>query len=189
MAMEPVPPEVLAGLVDASVAEVDACLEDLVARYDAEHHGFVLAHVAGGYRYQTAPDLAEHVERFLNRGVSARLSTAALETLAIVAYRQPVSRAQIAALRGVAVDGVTRLLEQRGYIEVVGRAEGPGQPSLYGTTARFLERLGLGSLSDLPPVEQLLPDAETARQIEDALASGAGAGPGGAGPGAAADGT
>ena len=89
-----------------------------------------------------------------------------LETLAFVAYRQPVSRGQISSLRGVNVDGVTRLLEQRGYIEVVGRAEGPGQPVLFGTTDLFLERLGLNSLKQLPPVEDFLPGPEVAGAFE-----------------------
>ena len=112
------------------------------------------------------------VQRFASRDLSARLSTAALETLAIVAYRQPVSRAQMAALRGVNVDGVTRLLEQRGYIEAVGRADGPGQPILYGTTEVFLDRLGLSSLEQLPRPENLLPDADEANQLaEDLLGS------------------
>ena len=110
--------------------------------------------------------MAPYVERFANRDVSHRLSTAALETLAIVAYRQPVSRGQISSLRGVNVDGVTRLLEQRGYIEVVGRADGPGQPALYGTTDLFLERLGLDSLAQLPPVEDFLPGPEVAGEFE-----------------------
>lgn len=176
VAIEPVPPTVLAELLDVTAAEIQACCAELAAAYRAEGRGFVLAHVAGGYRYQTAPEAAGHVERFVNRGVSARLSTAALETLAIVAYRQPVSRAQIAALRGVNVDGVSRMLEQRGYIEVVGRAEGPGQPVLYGTTALFLERLGLASLSDLPPIETLLPGPEAASAIDHDLAAGSMAG-------------
>ena len=124
------------------------------------------ARIAGGARLQTHPDLAPYVERFANRDVSHRLSTAALETLAIVAYRQPVSRGQISSLRGVNVDGVTRLLEQRGYIEVVGRADGPGQPVLFGTTDLFLERLGLNSLDQLPPVEDFLPGPEVAGEFE-----------------------
>ena len=113
-----------------------------------------------GTATRPAPSSAPYVERFANREVSHRLSTAALETLAIVAYRQPVSRAQISTLRGVNVDGVVRLLEQRGYIEAVGRAEGPGQPVLYGTTELFLERLGLDTLGELPPVEDFLPGPE-----------------------------
>ncbi len=125
---------------------VEEVLGELALSYERERRGFVLARIAGGARLQTHPDLAPYVERFANREVSHRLSTAALETLAIVAYRQPVSRGQISALRGVNVDGVTRLLEQRGYIAVVGHAEGPGQPALFGTTDLFLERLGLDSL-------------------------------------------
>jgi segregation and condensation protein B len=125
---------------------------------------------------QTHPDLAPYVERFANREVSHRLSTAALETLAIVAYRQPVSRGQISALRGVNVDGVTRLLEQRGYIEVVGHAEGPGQPALFGTTDLFLERLGLDSLAQLPAVEDFLPGPEVAGDLESEMRSALGLG-------------
>ena len=101
--------------------------------------------------------------------MSHRLSAAALETLAIVAYRQPVSRSQVSALRGVNVDGVVRLLEQRGYIEERGRAEGPGQPILYGTTEIFLDRLGLASLGELPPIESFLPNLDAARTIADSF--------------------
>ena len=122
--------------------------------------------MAGGYRLQTHPDLAPHVERFANRGISTGSPPRPSRRLAIVAYRQPVSRAQIAALRGVNVDGVVRLLEQRGYIEPVGRAPGPGQPVLYGTTELFLERLGLHRIEHLPPVEDLLPGPEVAAELE-----------------------
>jgi len=169
VAVEPVPPGLLAELVEEPVERVEAACERLAAAYRDEGRGFVLARVAGGYRFQTHPELAPYVERFANRDVSHRLSTAALETLAIVAYRQPVSRAQIAALRGVNADGVVRLLEQRGYIAAVGRAEGPGLPILYGTTDLFLERLGLDNLSQLPPVEDFLPGAEVAAELEDGL--------------------
>ncbi len=134
-----------------------------------EGRGFELVRIAGGYRIQTHPDLAPYVERFANEGVSSRLSAAALETLAIVAYKQPVSRAQIAALRGVNVDGVVRLLEQRGYIAAVGRAPGPGQAVLYGTTDAFLERLGLDRLDQLPPVEDLLPGPEALAELEEQM--------------------
>ena len=106
--------------------------------------------VAGGWRFQSHPDLAPYVERFVLEGQSARLSGAALETLAIVAYKQPVSRAQVAAIRGVNVDGVMRTLHQRGFIAEVGKDPGPGQAVLFGTTALFLERLGLNALDQLP---------------------------------------
>jgi segregation and condensation protein B len=172
-AVEPVPPGMLAELLEVSAERIEAACAELAAGYEADRRGFVLARVAGGYRYQTHPDLAPFVERFAMEGVSTRLSSAALETLAIVAYRQPVSRAQIAALRGVNVDGVVRLLEQRGYIAAVGHAPGPGQPVLYGTTSAFLERLGLFSLDDLPAVEELLPGPEVVEQIEERLRPGA----------------
>ena len=97
------------------------------------------------------------------------LADAALETLAIIAYRQPVSRAQITALRGVNVDGVVRLLEQRGYIEEKGRAPGPGLPILYGTTELFLDRMGLAAIRDLPPIEEFMPPVETAQELADEL--------------------
>ena len=120
---------------------------------------------------QSSPEVAAWVAKFANRDVSHRLSSAALETLAIIAYRQPVSRAQISALRGVNVDGVVRLLEQRGYIEELGRAPGPGQPILYGTTELFLDRMGLATLEDLPPIEEFMPPIETANSLADELAA------------------
>jgi segregation and condensation protein B len=166
VAVEPLAPQLLAELLEEPVERVDGVLDAVAQSYAREGRGFVLARIAGGARLQTHPDLASYVERFANRDVSHRLSTAALETLAIVAYRQPVSRGQISSLRGVNVDGVSRLLEQRGYIEVVGRADGPGQPVLFGTTDLFLERLGLDSLAQLPPVEDFLPGPEVAGEFE-----------------------
>jgi len=171
-AVEPVPGSLLAELLELPVEQVTWACKELAAAYQQEGHGFVLACVAGGWRFQTHPDMAPFVERFAMEGVSARLSAAALETLAIVAYKQPVSRGQIAALRGVNVDGVVRLLHQRGYITAVGQAPGPGQPVLYGTTAAFLEKLGLASLDDLPPVEDLIPGAETMERLEEQLRPG-----------------
>jgi segregation and condensation protein B len=166
VAVEPVLPGLLAELLEEPVERVEESLTTLADSYVSQGRGFVLSRIAGGARLQTHPDLSPYVERFANRDVSHRLSTAALETLAIVAYRQPVSRGQISSLRGVNVDGVTRLLEQRGYIDVVGRADGPGQPALYGTTDLFLERLGLDSLEQLPPVEDFLPGPEVAGEFE-----------------------
>lgn len=166
VAVEPVPTGLLAELLEVPAERVEVTLRELADSYEESGRGFVLARIAGGARLQTHPDQAPYVERFANRDVSHRLSTAALETLAIVAYRQPISRGQISSLRGVNVDGVTRLLEQRGYIEVVGRAEGPGQPVLFGTTDLFLERLGLDSLQQLPPVEDFLPGPEVAEELE-----------------------
>ena len=126
VADEPVEPGLLAQLLEVSPARVEEMCAELAAAYDAEDRGFVLVRVAGGYRFQSHPDLAPYVERFVLEGQSARLSAAALETLAIVAYKQPVSRAQVSAIRGVNVDGVMRTLQQRGYVEEVGRDPGPG---------------------------------------------------------------
>jgi segregation and condensation protein B len=176
VAVEPVAPSLLAELFEEPVERVDETLRELAQTYERDGRGFVLARIAGGARLQTHPDQAAYVERFANREVSHRLSTAALETLAIVAYRQPVSRGQISALRGVNVDGVTRLLEQRGYIEAVGRAEGPGQPVLFGTTDLFLERLGLDSVEQLPPVEDFLPGPDVAAEFEFDLQASLGIG-------------
>src|ERR1700722_5200525 len=169
VAVEPIAPQLLAELVEVVLTE-------LAQSYEREQRGFVLARIAGGARLQTHPDMAPYVERFANREVSHRLSTAPLETLPIVAYRQPVSRGQISALRGVNVDGVSRLLEQRGYIEVVGHADGPGQPALFGTTDLFLERLGLDSLEQLPAVEDFLPGPDVAGDLERDLQSALGLG-------------
>src|ERR1700722_1454480 len=172
-AVEPGLPTLLAEVLELPVDKVEADCAELAARYEADGHGFVLIKVAGGYRYQTHIEMAPFVERFAMEGVSSRLSSAALEKLAIVAYKQPVSRAQVAALRGVNVDGVVRLLEQRGYITIVGQAPGPGLPHLYGTTAAFLEKLGLAGLDQLPPVEDLLPGPEVVEELEERLRPGA----------------
>jgi segregation and condensation protein B len=141
----------------------------LAEAYEADDRGFVLKRVAGGYRFQSHPDLAPYVERFVLEGQSSRLSAAALETLAIVAYKQPVSRAQMAAIRGVNVDAVARTLQHRGYIAEVGRDPGPGQAVLYGTTTLFLERLGIDSLDDLPPLAGFVPGPEMVETLERGL--------------------
>jgi segregation and condensation protein B len=169
VAVEPVPAGLLAELLELPVERIDPLCDELAESCRTGGRGFDVVRIAGGFRIQSHPDLASYVERFANVGVSSRLSAAALETLAIVAYKQPVSRAQIAALRGVNVDGVVRLLEHRGYIAAVGRAPGPGQAVLYATTEAFLERLGLDRLDQLPPVEDLLPGPETLADLEDQM--------------------
>lgn len=169
VADEPLPPQLLAQLLEVPVVTVEALCRDLAAEYEAEGRGFVLARVAGGYRYQTHPDQAPYIERFVLEGQSARMSNAALETLAIVAYKQPLSRMQVAAIRGVNVDGVMRTLQQRGYIDEVGRDPGPGNAILYGTTQLFLERLGLDSLQQLPPLGQFVPGADVVEALEHTL--------------------
>jgi segregation and condensation protein B len=169
IAEEPVPPTLLAQLLEITPAEVDEICADLAVSFDAEDRGFVIVKVAGGYRYQSHPDLAPYVERFVLEGQSARLSAAALETLAIVAYKQPVSRSQVSAIRGVNVDGVVRTLQVRGYIDEVARDPGPGQAVLYGTTPLFLERLGLNSLDELPALGDFVPGADVVEALERGL--------------------
>ena len=169
VAEEPVPPELLAQLVGTSVAEAEQVCEELAAEYELQGRGFVLARVAGGFRYQTATDQAPYVERLVLEGQSSRLSSVALETLAVVAYKQPVSRNQIAAIRGVNVDGVMRTLQQRGYVDEVARDPGPGQAVLYGTTPTFLERLGLDSIDELPPLGDFFPDRGVVETLERGL--------------------
>jgi len=171
-ATEPVPSSLLAELLEVPAEAVDALCAELAASYAASRRGFELVQVAGGWRFQSHPDMAGFVEQFVLEGVSTRLSAAALETLAIVAYKQPVSRAQVAAIRGVNVDGVIKLLVQRGYIEEVGRDSGPGQAILYGTTPAFLEKLGLARLSDLPPLADFVPGPELAEALEEGLRPG-----------------
>src|SRR5271167_3274906 len=127
---QPVDPGLLAQLLEVSPGRVEEMCQDLAARYEADDRGFQLVRVAGGYRFQSHPDQAPYVERFVLEGQSARLSAAALETLAIVAYKQPVSRAQVAAIRGVNADAVIRTLQTRGFIQEVGHDPGPGQASL-----------------------------------------------------------
>jgi segregation and condensation protein B len=169
VADEPAEPAALAQLLEVAPARVEELCIELAAHYVEEQHGFVLVKVAGGWRFQTAPDLAAYVERFALEGQSARMSAAALETLAIVAYKQPLSRAQIGAIRGVNVDGVMRTLQQRGYIEEVARDPGPGQAVLFGTTTLFLEKLGISSLDDLPPLGEFVPSAEVVEALEQGL--------------------
>jgi segregation and condensation protein B len=170
--LEPISSEELADVVDADAELVTDTLRALRDEFSRDRRGFQIAELASGWVMQSSPDVAQWVTKFANRDVSHRLSSAALETLAIIAYRQPVSRAQITALRGVNVDGVSRLLEQRGYIEEKGRAGGPGQPILYGTTELFLDRMGLATIRDLPPIEEFMPPIEIANELVDEMAYG-----------------
>ncbi len=170
VALEPISVEELADVAEEDATVVRDALGQLREEALRERRGFVYTELASGWVMQSSPDVAGAVTRFANRDVSHRLSSAALETLAIIAYRQPISRSQISALRGVNVDGVSRLLEQRGYIEERGRASGPGQPVLYGTTELFLDRLGLASLDQLPPIEDFMPEVGVAREIAAELA-------------------
>ncbi len=169
VADQPGDPRLLAQLLEVSVELVDELCHELAGEYRDQDRGFELVRVAGGWRYQSVGDLAPYVERFVLSGQSARLSAAALETLAIVAYKQPISRAQVGAIRGVNVDGVMRTLAQRGYIAELARDPGPGQALLYGTTSLFLERLGLDSLDELPALGEFVPDSAVVEALEAGL--------------------
>ena len=169
LAEEPVSEAVLAAVLETSAERVRAACEALAQSYESQGRGFVLARVAGGYRFQTAPAQDAYVERFVREGHSGRLSAAALETLAVVAYKQPVSRHQVAEIRGVNVDGVMRTLRRRGYIDEIARAPGPGQAVLFGTTSQFLEHLGLDSLDELPALSEFVPDAAEVEAMENRL--------------------
>jgi segregation and condensation protein B len=156
VADEPVPLVVLAQVLERPRNEVAAALHDLAAEYAAEGRGFDLREVAGGWRFYTREDCAPLVERFVSDGQEVRLTQAALETLAVVAYRQPVSRVRVSAVRGVNCDSVMRTLVLRGLVEEAGTDKETGA-ILYRTTAYFLERLGLASLEDLPELAPFLP--------------------------------
>jgi segregation and condensation protein B len=158
VADEPVPATTLAELVGARLTQVEALLIDLAGECAGQGRGFVLRAVAGGWRLYTHPATREVIDAYLRAGQQSRLTRAALETLAVIAYRQPVTRHQVAAVRGVNVDGVFRTLAGRGLIYEVGHEEGPGQAALYATTPAFLEQLGLNSLDQLPPIKDYLPD-------------------------------
>jgi segregation and condensation protein B len=172
VATEPVTTQLLSELLEITIERVDELCAAIASSYEEDERGFELARIAGGYRFQSHPAYRGYVERFILDDVPGRLSPAALETLAIVAYKQPISRAQIAQIRGVNADGVIRLLTQRGYVETVGRDDGPGQAILFGTGQLFLERLGLDTLSELPPLEAFVPDVSTVEFLEQALRPG-----------------
>lgn len=168
-ATDPVEPGFLAQLVELPVARIEALCRELADEYEDAGRGFALTKVAGGYRFQTHPDMAPYVERFVLEGQHARLSAPAFETLAIIAYKQPISRAQISAIRGVDVESVLGTLLRRGYVQEVGRDPGPGQAVMYGTTREFLERLGLDSLDDLPPLGDFVPAPDVVDALERGL--------------------
>ena len=168
-AIEPIEPQLLAQLTETPVDEIEALCTELHDEYERDGRGFTLVKIAGGYRYQTHADMAPYIERFVLDGQSARLSGPALETLAIIAYKQPVSRAQLSAIRGVNVESTIATLIQRGYVAELGHDPGPGQAILYGTTTRFLEQVGLDSLQELPPLAGFVPEPEVVEALERGL--------------------
>ncbi|WP_019145870.1 SMC-Scp complex subunit ScpB [Aeromicrobium massiliense] len=157
----------LAQAVGHPPKDVEQALARLAAEYDEQGRGFELRRVAGGWRFYTREAFAPAVERFVLDGQQARLTQAALETMAVVAYRQPVSRSRVSAIRGVNVDGVMRTLVTRGFVEEVGHDPETGAV-LYGTSAYFLERMGLDSLDELPELAPYLPEMD---DMEDELSA------------------
>jgi segregation and condensation protein B len=166
VADQPLDQVTLASAVGYPVEEVATALTDLAREYDEQGRGFELRSVAGGWRYYTREEFAPVVEAFVLDGQQARLTQAALETLAVVAYKQPISRARVSAIRGVNVDGVMRTLLTRGLVEEAGQ-DGETGANLYRTTSYFLERIGITSIDDLPELAPYLPDMD---DMEDELA-------------------
>ena len=166
VADQPLDVATLASAAGHPVSDVEAALEELAAEYTEQGRGFELRNVAGGWRFYTREEYAAVVEGFVLEGQQARLTQAALETLAVVAYKQPVSRARVSAIRGVNVDGVMRTLLTRGLVEEAGQ-DGEHGAMLYRTTGYFLERIGVTSLDELPELAPYLPDMD---DLEDELA-------------------
>jgi segregation and condensation protein B len=156
---EPISANVLAQAVEVGRSEVESLLRELAAAYEERGAGIVLREVGGGWRLYTHPQAAPYVEQFVLSARQARLTKASLETLAVVAYKQPVTRHQVSAIRGVNSEAVLRALQDRGLVQEVGRDDGPGRAVLYGATTQFLERVGLASAGDLPPIAPLLGQA------------------------------
>lgn len=162
----PVPAEELAQVLEVGVAEVNSQLQTLAMSYQSQSRGLVLRNVAGGWRLFTKGELHPYLERFATSPTATRLSGAARESLAVVAYRQPVSRAQVSEIRGVDSEQTLATLERLGLIEETGRAPGAGSPILYGTTALFLEQLGMAAISELPPLADHIPGGEVMEALE-----------------------
>jgi segregation and condensation protein B len=166
IADQPLDETTLATAVGHPLRDVSAALAELATEYAEQGRGFELRNVAGGWRYYTREEYAPVVEAFVLDGQQARLTQAALETLAVVAYRQPVSRARVSAIRGVNVDGVMRTLLTRGLVEEAGHDHSSGA-NLYRTTSYFMERIGVTSIDDLPELAPFLPDLEDLGDLGD----------------------
>lgn len=165
---EPVAEVLLAQVLEVPTDEVHARLSALAESYSKQERGFELRQIAGGWRFYSHPEVSSAVERFVLEGQQAKLTQAALETLAVIAYRQPVSRARVSAIRGVNVEAVMKTLVNRGLVEEAG-IEGESGAILYQTTAYFLERLGIASLSELPELAPHLPNIDALDAVLDTL--------------------
>jgi segregation and condensation protein B len=166
VAETPVAAQELAEVIEVSLADIEIALADIEQDLLERDAGIVLRGIAGGWRLYTAAAMLPYLERFAASDRAARLSNAALETLAVVAYRQPVSRGQIAEVRGVDSERALHTLERRGLVHEIGTAPGPGQALLYGTTELFLEKLGINGPQDLPPLADHVPPADIVETLE-----------------------
>lgn len=169
---EPVSAARLARVVEAAPGEVESLLAELAEEYREGERGFQLREVAGGWRLYTHPAYHDYIEDYVLSWDTRRLSQAALEALAVVAYHQPVTRAGINAVRGVNSEGVVASLIEKGLVREVGRDKNQGNAILYGTTRNFLEKFGLKDISELPPIEEFAPDAETEGAMRERLSAG-----------------
>jgi len=151
----PLKPPQVAELLGADEGEVEEAFERLKAEYDSRGGGIQVVEIAGGYQFSTRPEYAGWIRKFFKKQVPTRLSRAALETLAIIAYKQPITKAEIDAIRGVNSEGVINSLLAKGLITISGRKKAPGRPLLYSTTDKFLHHFGLKDLSDLPSLEEI----------------------------------
>ncbi len=168
---EPVSAIALADMLECDVAAVDAALRAIQARREQEESGIQLREVAGGWRLYTHPAYHDLIEKYVLSWDTRKLSAAAMETLAIVAYTQPVTRVGVASIRGVNSDSSINSLVEKGLVKEVGQADTPGNPMLYGTTRVFLEKFGLRSVADMTDISEFAPDAETRALISERLSS------------------
>jgi segregation and condensation protein B len=166
---QPLTIERLSDVTEVAPEEVKQVLEELANEYKRGDRGFQIREVAGGYRMFSHPAYARYIEKLILSYDHRRLSQAALETLSIVAYKQPVTKADIAAVRGVNSEGVVNTLVNRGLVKEAGKQDAPGLPILYATTDRFLESFGLRSVSELPSLDEFIPDDDVRKQIADNL--------------------
>ena len=171
---EPAGAVTLAHMLEVEVSEVEDALTNLAAKLEEEGRGIQLREVAGGWRLFTHPAYHDLVEKYVLSWDTRRMSQAALEVLAVVAYLQPVTRNQISAIRGVSSDTALNTLVERGYVREAGVQEAPGNPTLYATTRSFLEKFGLRSVDDLPSLDEFAPDEKTAQLIRERLGAVAG---------------
>jgi len=168
----PVPINELAEILEMPADRVESLIEELRVDLEERESGLVVRFTAGGWRLYSHSDAYPYLERFSSTATARKLSPAAIETLAVVAYRQPVARSQITEIRGVDSDSAVRTLERLGFIEEVERLNLPGNPAVYGTTSHFLEKLGINAVSELPPLADHVPPAQALEGLEDSLRPG-----------------